>query len=100
MLIKSFLFSNFRYKRIKHVIIIAPTTLLINWKQEFKKWADFEMYITTIDGSVQANRRSQLIDSIQASDGILMLTYNLARTLHEELSTFRYFFTFTINLIY
>lgn len=46
------------------------------------------MFITTIDGSVQANRRSQLINSLQATEGILMMTYNLARSLQEELSTY------------
>lgn len=75
-----------RYNRIKHVLIVAPTTLLINWKKEFKQWSDLEMLINTIDGSIPSNKRIQVIDKVQATKGILMLTYDLARNLKDELS--------------
>ena len=77
-----------RYNRIKHVLIVAPTTLLINWRQEFKKWTGYELPVDTIDGSVLPKKRTQVIRRIQAGKGILMITYNLARALMEDLSNF------------
>lgn len=83
------LFQHQRYNRIEHVLIVAPTTLLINWRQEFKKWTGFDLTIDTIDGSVLATKRIQVIKRVQATSGVLMVTYNLARTLMEDLSNFR-----------
>lgn len=81
-------FSSNRYNRIKHALIVAPTTLLINWRKEFKKWTNFELSINTIDGSVTKKTRLQMIKSVQAGKGILMTTYDMARNLKEDLSTF------------
>ena len=79
--------SLFRYNQIKSVLIVAPTTLLINWNKEFTNWTPgFEKFVNVIDGSVQPNKRSQLIAKVQLNGGILMMTYNLARTLQEQLS--------------
>lgn len=47
------------------------------------------MYINTIDGGVVANKRLQMIDSVQSTGGILMMTYDLARSLQEDLSSLR-----------
>lgn len=46
------------------------------------------MSIFTIDGNVSAKNRTQMIKSVQAYKGVLMITYTLACNLQEELSNF------------
>ncbi|RWS26448.1 hypothetical protein B4U80_02174 [Leptotrombidium deliense] len=72
-------------KAIKHVLIVAPTTLLINWGKEFYKWAPL-VKVYKFDGSLTPTKRLHNLKCVQTRGGVLLCTYDLCRSNSENFS--------------
>ena len=71
-------------------IIVAPSSLIINWKNEMKKWLPINAYNSTL--FVQSNSRSdalvyKFIHSSSESIPLLVISYDLFRTFSESFNT-------------
>ncbi|RWS25508.1 DNA excision repair protein ERCC-6-like protein, partial [Leptotrombidium deliense] len=71
--------------QIKSALIVAPTTLLKHWKQEFVKWAPSTV-LATFDGA-PATRMKHLM-KIQSYGGVLLISEDLIFKFETEITSF------------
>ncbi|RWS02912.1 hypothetical protein B4U79_09646 [Dinothrombium tinctorium] len=73
------------FDKIKSVLIVAPSTLLINWGKEFRSWAP-DVKVFKFDGSVSSNVRLRALENVQRNGGVLLTTYDLCRNYADTFS--------------
>lgn len=69
---------------IKHVIIVAPLAILVNWEKEFKKWAG-GIRVKPFHGNNKKQRLNNL-HKIQRTEGVLITTYGMVVSNIDSLS--------------
>ncbi|KAH7931718.1 hypothetical protein HPB51_029746 [Rhipicephalus microplus] len=78
----AFLSGMFDSEMIKSVLIIMPVSLIANWKKEFEGWAPGIDVYEYHSGSKKERERN--LARVQRRGGVLLTSYGLAQTSHQE----------------
>uniref|UniRef100_A0A224Z1H0 DNA repair and recombination protein RAD54-like n=1 Tax=Rhipicephalus zambeziensis TaxID=60191 RepID=A0A224Z1H0_9ACAR len=78
----AFLSGMFDSEMIKSVLIIMPVSLIANWKREFQEWAPGIDVYEYHSGSKKERERN--LARVQRRGGVLLTSYGLAQTSHQE----------------
>lgn len=81
----AFLSGMFDSEMIKSVMIIMPVSLIANWKKEFAVWAPGIDVYEYHSGSKKERERN--LARVQRRGGVLLTSYGLAQTSHQEFCT-------------
>ena len=71
----AFISGMFDAEHIKTVVIVAPLAVLVNWENEFKKWAP-GIRVKSFHGNSKKQREANL-EKVQRSRGVLLTTYGM-----------------------
>ncbi|KAL1487977.1 hypothetical protein ABEB36_015357 [Hypothenemus hampei] len=80
------LLTNQEKTKVEKVMVVCPVNTVLNWKNEFRKWMpnndDFEVYeLVTCKTSSINHERNYVIKNWYESGGVLIIGYNMFRTL-------------------
>ncbi|ESO97957.1 hypothetical protein LOTGIDRAFT_104127, partial [Lottia gigantea] len=79
----SFLSGMFDMEKIHYVLIVMPVALVVNWENEFNKWAP-GINVTAYHGTSKRERERSLT-KVQRRGGVLITTYGMVVTSWEQL---------------
>ncbi|XP_050410492.1 DNA excision repair protein ERCC-6-like [Patella vulgata] len=79
----AFLSGMFDMERVNHILIVMPVALVVNWENEFNKWAP-GINVTAYHGSSKRERERSLT-KVQRRGGVCITTYGMVVTSWEQL---------------
>jgi len=90
--IVAFVSSMMRQKKINHVLLVLPKSLVSNWQEEFDKWAPEVVVLLYCSGT--DNQMKNALRNAKRQQSVLVTTYGICQSRGEAiLSNFKWDYT-------